>query len=250
MALQWTFSPTAAPAFTAAFLASAVEFIEAFTIVLAVATARGWRPAVVGGVVGVATLGVLAALLGRTFPIIPIHVLQSVVGTLLLLFGLRWLRKAILRGAGLLSLHDEDRIFAVETETLRRRPAREFFDSIGTLAAFKAVLLEGTEILFVVLAVGAAEGSIGLAAMGAVVAGVAVLAVGIIVHAPLARVPANALKFIVGVLLASFGVFWTGEGLGIPWPGDRWTLLAFLAAFGIAGLGGIYTAQLNRKALL
>jgi len=235
----------AAPAITAAFLASIVEVVEAFTIVLAVGTVRGWRPATLGTFAGLAGLTVLVVTIGPALDRLPLHWLQLFIGVLLLLFGMRWLRKAILRSAGIIPLHDETAAFAAETaqlkETALRRGTR--LDWIAGITAFKAVLLEGLEVVFIVIAVGAGRGLLWPAALGAAAACALVLAVGIIVHRPLARIPENALKFGVGVMLSAFGVFWTGEGLGIPWPGNDLALVAFIAIFLLVSLLAIPAAR-------
>jgi len=229
----------AAPAIGSAFLASAVEIVEAFTIILAVGTIRGWRPAITGTVAALAVLGLLVLGLGPLLEQVPLYILQLVIGILLLLFGMGWLRKAILRSAGVLALHDEVAIFAAEVANLeeaeRRRTAS--LDWIAGIAVFKGVLLEGLEVVFIVIAVGAGRGLLGAAALGALAAIVVVLAIGALVHKPLARVPENTLKFGVGVMLTSFGVFWTGEGLGVEWPGADLALLGFALAFLAAGMG-------------
>ena len=235
----------AAPAVTAAFVASLVEVVEAFTIVLAVGTVQGWRAASAGTLAALAVLGLLVAVLGPVLDQVPIHALQLIVGVLLLLFGMGWLRKAVLRSAGVIPLHDEDASFAAETaqltqEAQRRRSSLAW---IGGLAAFKAVLLEGLEVIFIVIAVGAGGGLIWPASLGALAACAVVLFVGVVVHKPLSRVPENALKFGVGVMLSAFGVFWTGEGLGVEWPGHDLALLVFAALFLWVGLG---TASLLR----
>jgi Ca2+/H+ antiporter, TMEM165/GDT1 family len=226
----------------ASFAASFVEAVEALTIVLAVGLARGWRPALTGAAAALAALALVVAALGPLLGAIPLHALQFVVGVLLLLFGLRWLRKAILRSIGVIALHDEDAAFARETRELNeaQRRASEF-DWVAGAAAFKAVLLEGIEVVFIVIAVGAARGLLGFASAGAVAACVAVAAIGAAIHRPLARVPENGLKFAVGVMLSAFGLFWTGESLGIPWPGGDAAILAFIALFlGVAlGLVGL-----------
>jgi len=229
---------TAAPAIGAAFLASLVEVVEAFTIVLAVATLRGWRPAMLGTFAGLVVLGLLVVLLGPLLDHVPLHLLQLFIGILLLLFGMGWLRKATLRAAGVLALHDEDAIFAAETAEMQREADRKrsSLEWIAGLAAFKAVLLEGLEVVFIVIAVGAGRGLLWPAAFGAAAACAAVLIIGVIIHKPLARVPENTLKFVVGVMLSSFGVFWTGEGLGVSWPGEDLALLVFAALFLATGL--------------
>jgi uncharacterized membrane protein len=229
---------TAAPAIGAAFLASLVEVVEAFTIVLAVATLRGWRPAMLGTFAGLVVLGLLVVLLGPLLDHVPLHLLQLFIGILLLLFGMGWLRKATLRAAGVLALHDEDAIFVAETAEMQREADRKrsSLEWIAGLAAFKAVLLEGLEVVFIVIAVGAGRGLLWPAAFGAAAACAAVLIIGVIIHKPLARVPENTLKFVVGVMLSSFGVFWTGEGLGVSWPGEDLALLVFAALFLATGL--------------
>jgi len=235
-----------APAIGSAFLASLVEVVEAFTIILAVGTLRGWWPAVFGTIGGLGVLGGLIVLLGPLLNRVPLHLLQFVVGVLLLLFGMGWLRKAILRAAGIIPLHDEDAIFASEAAQLtesadRRRTSLEW---IAGLTAFKAVLLEGLEVVFIVIAVGAGRGLLWPAGLGALAACLVVLAIGVTIHRPLARVPENTLKFGVGVMLSAFGVFWTGEGLGIDWPGQDIALAVFAMLFLMVGLA---TASVLRR---
>ena len=222
----------------ASFAASFVEAVEALTVVLAVGLARGWRPALTGAAAALAALGLIVAILGPLLGAVPLHALQFVVGVLLLMFGLRWLRKSILRAIGIIALHDEDAAFASETRGLTEAGQRQArgLDWIAGVTAFKAVLLEGIEVVFIVIAVGAGRGFLGLASAGALAACVAVAVIGAAVHRPLARVPENALKFAVGVMLSAFGLFWTGEGLGVPWPGGDAALLAFAALFLIVGL--------------
>jgi uncharacterized membrane protein len=233
----WT---TAGPAIAAAFTASTVEVVEAFTIVLAVATLRGWRPALFGVSVALALLGLAVAAFGPLLTLVPLHALQLVIGVLLLLFGLGWLRKAVLRASGVLALHDEQAIFARESAEIGEATsnAGASADWLAGLAAFKAVLLEGLEVVFIVIAVGAGgPGLLLWAALGALGACIAVLAIGMALRQPLAKVPENTLKFAVGVMLSAFGVFWTGEGLGIVWPGDDLGLVAFALTFLAAGVG-------------
>ncbi len=236
----------AAPAVAAAFVASLVEVVEAFTIVLAVGTLRGWRPAALGTLAALGVLGVLVVVLGPLLDRVPMRLLQLVIGVLLLLFGMGWLRKAVLRSAGVIPLHDENAAFAAETEHLAGEAAAKHttLDWIAGLAAFKAVLLEGLEVIFIVIAVGAGRGLLWPAALGALAACVVVLGVGVVVHRPLSRVPENTLKFGVGVMLAAFGVFWTGEGLGVEWPGQDLALLVFIALFLVTGVA---TASLLRR---
>ena len=213
------------------FIASSVEFVEALTIVLAVGTTRGWRGSLAGTALAALTLAVIVTVLGVALvTYVDRHVLQLVVGVLLLLFGLRWLRKAILRYAGVVALHDEELIYRREVAELRAQGLRKKeWDWIGTVIAYKAVLLEGLEVAFIVIAFGAA----GVAAMnaaiwGAIAAGVLVTGIGVALKHPLTRVPENTMKFGVGAMLTSFGVFWTAEGLGIEWPGDALSLFAIL----------------------
>ena len=235
----------AAPAVMAAFLASLVEVVEAFTIVLAVATLRGWRSAALGAIAGLAVLAGIVLLLGPLLNRIPLHSLQLAIGILLLLFGMGWLRKASLRAAGIIPLHDEDTIFAAEAAQLgqHRRRQQTNLDWVAGITALKAVLLEGLEVVFIVIAVGAGRGLLVPASLGALAACALVLAAGAIIHRPLSRVPENTLKFGVGVMLSAFGVFWTGEGLGVAWPGQDLALLLFAALFLAAGLLGSALAR-------
>ena len=234
----------AAPAVGAAFAASLVEAVEALTIVLAAGALRGWRPAVLGAAAGAALLAALIVIFGPLLGRIPLPPLQVAIGVLLLLFGLGWLRKAALRAAGVIALHDEAAIFAAETTRLGDALTRERGrDWLAGMTAFKAVLLEGLEIVFIVIAIGAGRGLLVPAGLGALAAcGLVVLAAAV-VGRPLTRVPENTLKFAVGVMLASFGVFWTGEGLGVPWPGADLMLLVFAALFLAAGLAAAGLAR-------
>ncbi len=224
---------------TASFLASFVEVVEAFTIILAVGVTRSWRPAFIGTGLALLLLAALVAVFGPALRLIPIGLLQYAIGTLLILFGMRWLRKAILRAAGLIALHDEARAFAAETDALRRQAADRRADILAGTAAFKAVLLEGIEVVFIVIAVGARPGMLPYASLGALAACILVLVIGLFVHKPLASVPENTLKFVVGLMLSSFGIFWVGEGLGAAWPGADLSLLgifALLALFSVAAV--------------
>jgi uncharacterized membrane protein len=221
------------PHVTAAFLASLVEFVEALTIVLAVGTVRGWRPALIGTGSGLITLGALVAVLGRALGAIPISILQLVIGLLLLLFGLSWLRKAVLRAAGVIPLHDEAEAYRGATNALRSNETVRviWWDTIAIATTFKAVVLEGIEVVFIVIAVGSAGRMLMPAILGAAAAGVVVVITGLALRRPLARVPENTLKLAVGVLISSFGVFWVGEGLGFHWPGQDLSILGLVAAF-------------------
>jgi uncharacterized membrane protein len=221
------------PALTATFLASLVEAVEALTIVLAVATVRGWGPAGLGAIAGLVVLTLIVVLLGPLLGYVPLHLLQLAIGILLLLFGMRWLRKAILRSAGLIALHDETSLFAAETAELREqeRLQQQKLDWIAGIASFKAVLLEGLEVVFIVIALSAGGDLLFPSALGAIAACVLVAAIGFVVRRPLARVPENTLKFAVGVMLSAFGIFWTGEGLGVEWPGADFSIVVFAALF-------------------
>lgn len=234
----WT---TAAPAVTTAFLSSLVEAVEALTIVLAVASVCGWRPAAIGALAGLALLAFIVLALRPLLDRIPLHLLPLVIGVLLLLFGMRWLRKAILRAAGVIALHDEAIAFATEAEELRdqARPHETRLDWLAGLASFKAVVLEGLEVVFIVIAVGAGRGLLGAASLGALAACLVVVALGFILHRPLTRVPENTLKFAVGVVLSAFGVFWIGEGLSVPWPGEDFAIPVFAALFLVVALSAV-----------
>ena len=217
-----------------AFAASAVEYVEATTIVLAVGVTRGWRAPLYGAFAAAITLAIIIALLGVTIvAVVPEHLLKSIVGALLVLFGLRWLRKAILRFAGIVALHDEERAYLSEVAALRARgEAMAGFDRIGALVAYKAVLLEGTEVAFIVIAFGAGGAAALTAAVaGSIAAGIVVLALAAALRTPLTMIPENWLKFGVGAILSSFGVFWFSEGLGAAWPGDALSILVILAVF-------------------
>jgi Ca2+/H+ antiporter, TMEM165/GDT1 family len=240
------------PAMTAAFLASLVEAVEALTIVLAVATVRGWRPAGLGAFAGLAVLVLIVAALGPLLDRVPLHLLQLTIGVLLLLFGMRWLRKAILRAAGVIPLHDEAAAFASEAAELREQARRNEarLDWLAALASFKAVLLEGLEVVFIVIAVGAGRGLLVPAAVGALAACLLVAGAGLVVHRPLARVPENTLKFAVGVMLSAFGIFWTGEGLGVAWPGADLAIVAFAALFLTVGLAAVALLRRRRAEVL
>ncbi|OBQ94589.1 COG4280 domain-containing protein [Mesorhizobium sp. AA23] len=218
----------------ASFLASFVEVVEAFTIVLAVGVTRGWRPALTGAVSALAVLAALVLAFGPLLQLIPIALLQFAVGVLLILFGMRWLRKAILRSAGIIALRDEEAAFSRETDALTRHANDRRAGYLAGVAAFKAVLLEGVEVVFIVIAVGTAHGQTLYAGLGALAAFVLVMLIGLAMHRPLARVPENALKFVVGLMLTSFGVFWTGEGLGAEWPGEDFALLAIFVVIAAA----------------
>lgn len=228
-----------------AFLASLVEFVEALTIVLAVGITRGWRSALTGAAGAVALLALVVAAFGPMLVRFPVGVLQIVVGSLLILFGTRWLRKAVLRAAGVVPTHDEEKIYAEETSALRGLDpaARHGIDWIGFVTSFKAVTLEGLEVAFIVIAVGSASHFMLPASLGAAAAGAIVIASGVAIHKPLSRVPENGLKFSVGVLLSAFGTFWAGEGLGLDWPGKDFAIAALVVVYALAASAGVLMAR-------
>jgi uncharacterized membrane protein len=222
--------------FAAAFLASAVEMVEALTIVLAVGVTRDWRSTLTGVGVAAIALAITVAALGPALTLIPIGRLRLLVGALLLVFGLQWLRKAILRASGYKALHDEDAIYLKEVEEAARagRATRAGLDWYAFVVAFKGVLLEGLEVVFIVITFGSTQHRLPLAAAAAGSALVIVALVGIFIRAPLSRVPENTMKFTVGLLLTTFGIFWGAEGTGAHWPGGDVALLGILAFIGFS----------------
>jgi uncharacterized membrane protein len=225
--------------FIAVFLACMVEAVEALTIVLAAGTSRDWRSAITGVVSGVAVLALIVAALGPALTAVPLGGLRLVVGGLLLIFGLQWLRKAILRASGLKALHDEDAIFRTELAAAQAAPTGRrggVADWYSFTLSFKGVLLEGLEVAFIALTFGANQQNIPLAAIAALVAVLAVTVAGIAVRAPLARVPENTMKFVVGIMLTSFGIFWGAEGAGAQWPGADAALLVLVPAVALLAL--------------
>jgi uncharacterized membrane protein len=207
--------------FVAVFLACAVEGVEAVTIVLAAGITRGWRSAWAGVGAALLALAAIVAALGPALTTLPINVLRLIVGGLLLVFGLQWLRKAILRASGFKALHDEDAIYAEEIAALKAAGEEQpGIDPFGFTVSFKGVLLEGLEVAFIVVTFGSNQHNIPLAVIAAIAAVVAVVAAGAVAHAPLSRVPENTLKYAVGVMLTSFGIFWGTEGAGASWPGN------------------------------
>jgi uncharacterized membrane protein len=223
-------------------LASGVEFVEALTIVLAMGTTRGWRSTWAGVAAALVALAAITAVAGYALQSwLPEALLQLIVGALLLIFGLQWLRKAILRSAGLKALHDEEAAFRAEAEAARAAgdERRLGLDWFAFVVSFKGVFLEGLEIVFIVITFGLNADSIGLATLGAAIGGVVVLGAGIALHRPLARVPENTIKFAVGLLLSTFGTFWAVEGLGwfapddasLSWPGGDAAVLVLLAVW-------------------
>ncbi len=237
--------------FLGTFLASAVEAVEALTIVLAVGVVRGWRSTLIGVAAASFALGVLVVALGPALQHIPIETLRLVVGALLLAFGLQWLRKAILRAGGYKPLHDEAEAFARERQQAGAAGAAGSgrMDWYSFTVAFKGVFLEGLEVAFIVVSFGATRGKLGLAVAAAVAAGIVVVVAGLVVRGPLERVPENALKFVVGVLLTSFGIFWGGEGAGVTWPGEDFAILGVIGFVGLVSLALTRLLRRRRPAL-
>jgi uncharacterized membrane protein len=222
------------------FIACTVEAVEALTIVLAVGTTRSWRSAMIGVGAALVALAVVTAALGPALTALPINVLRAVVGGLLLIFGVQWLRKAILRASGLKALHDEQATFAQEAELAREAGAvGGDFDGYSFLVAFKGSFLEGMEVIFIALTFGSNQKDVPLAAAAAVAAVLVVACAGAALRAPLARVPENTLKFVVGVMLTSFGVFWGGEGAHANWPGGDTALLVIIPVLAVFALGTV-----------
>jgi len=231
-----------------AFLASAVEMVEALTILLGVGTVRGWRSTLIGAGAALVVLGILVAALGPALGSIPIGTLRFVVGALLLAFGLQWLRKAILRSGGYKELHDEDETFRSERAQAAAAgdEQRAGLDWYSFTVSFKGVLLEGLEVVFIVIAFGSAQGQLGAAAAGAAAALVIVGLAGVLAKGPLSRVPENTIKFGVGLLLTSFGCFWGAEGAGVDWPGDELSLLGVIAFFGLVSFALVRALRRRR----
>jgi len=223
---------TAGPTMLAAFLASLVECVEALTVVLAVGSIRGWNGALSGAAAAVAVLIAILSVLGRTLTRVPLHLLQGIVGTLLLLFGLRWLRKAILRATGYIAKHDEASAYEKNAKAMLALGHARGWDSVAFGAAFQITMLEGTEVAFIVIAIDAGgTGMLLPASVGAVAALFVVAALGFALHRPLTRVPENALKFVVGVLLSAFGTYWVGESMGLRWPGSDLAIAALVIGY-------------------
>ncbi|HEX3803625.1 MAG TPA: hypothetical protein VHV75_12380 [Solirubrobacteraceae bacterium] len=220
------------------FIACTVEAVEALTIVLAVGATRSWRSAMIGVGVALLALAVVTAALGPALTALPINVLRAAVGGLLLIFGVQWLRKAILRAGGVKALHDEDAAFAEETKAARQAGSvQTAFDGYSFLVSFKGSFLEGLEVVFIALTFGSNQKDIPLAAVAAGAAVLMVVCVGVALRAPLARVPENALKFVVGVMLTSFGVFWGSEGVHARWPGGDAALLVIIPVLAVFAVG-------------
>jgi uncharacterized membrane protein len=236
--------------FLTAFLASAVEMVEATTIVLAVGVTRGWRSPLLGVAAATGALAVVIALLGPALTHVPLNALRLVVGGLLLVFGLQWLRKAILRAGGVKALHDEDAIYQEEVELARaENRVSTGMDWYAFTLAFKGVFLEGLEVAFIVLTFGTNQGSVALAALGAFAALVAVGVVAVVVHRPLTRVPENTLKFAVGTMLVTFGTFWGAEGAGVDWPGSDAAIFGVLAVVLASSIAMVATLRARAERL-
>ena len=233
---------TTAALVSAVFVASLVEFVEAFTIVLAMGVTRGWKSAIAGTVAAIVALTAFTAVLGVAISTwLSESLLQLVIGTLLLIFGLQWLRKACLRASGLKAMHDEQEEFTEQTHAARQAARTTYagIDLFGFMVSFKGVFLEGVEVVFIVVTFGLSADALGMAVAGAVVAGLVVIALGVALRKPLARIPENTLKYGVGVMLASFGTYWSLEGIGwfradgesLQWPGGKLALIALIAAW-------------------
>ena len=240
----------ALPLILTVFVACVVEAIEALTIVLAAGLTRSWRSTWQGVGLALVVLGVVVGALGPTITLLPLGVLRVVVGALLLIFGLQWLRKAVLRATGYKALHDEASAYLREVtaaqsagDAVRRGLVTDWY---AFTLAFKGVLLEGLEVVFIVLTFGANQKDVGAAVIGAACAVVVVTVVGVAVRAPLARVPENAMKFCVGIMLTSFGTFWGAEGCGVRWPGNDLALLVLVPVVAVVSLG--YVAWLRPAA--
>ena len=230
---------TALPLILTVFVACAVEAIEALTIVLAAGLTREWRSTFQGMAVALAVLAVIVAALGPTITLLPLTALRLVVGALLAVFGLQWLRKAILRATGYKSLHDEAGAYLREvTAAKAAAPSSRgrVHDWYAFTLSFKGVLLEGLEVVFIVITFGANQRDVGAAVIGAAAAVVVVAVTGVLVRAPLARVPENAMKFAVGIMLTSFGIFWGAEGAGVSWPGQDAALLVLVPVVALVAL--------------
>jgi uncharacterized membrane protein len=236
--------------FISTFLASAVEVVEAVTIVLAAGVTRGWRSTWIGVISAFLVLTVLVVLLGPALlTLIPIDALRILIGTLLLIFGLQWLRKSIMRYTGLKELHDEEKIYEREVRELSSAPVAQAnaqgMDWTAFTVSFKGVLLEGLEVIFIVITFGLSTGDFTPVVLGAMAAAVLVVGVAVVIHAPLSRVPENTLKFVVGLMLTGFGTFWAGEGIGLQWPGEDLAILGLIAFYAI--MSGIFIYLLRQR---
>jgi Ca2+/H+ antiporter, TMEM165/GDT1 family len=238
----------AGPSIVASFLASMVEFVEALTVMLAIGSIRGWRSTLTGAAVAMVVLIALVVVLGQSLLQVPLVAVRLLVGTLALLFGARWLRKAVLRATGAIALRDEQAVFEKQTAALReiRSTGRTSWDPVALAASFKIVMLEGMEVVFIVIALGASSRQMGPALAGAAGALVLVCALGVALHRPLAHVPENTLKYVVGILLSAFGTFWAGEGLGLAWPAGDLAILALAGGYLLVSQALIFACRLFR----
>jgi uncharacterized membrane protein len=229
------------------FVACAVEAVEALTIVLAAGLTRDWRSTFQGLALALVVLAAVVAAVGPALTLFPLGVLRLVVGALLAIFGLMWVRKAILRASGYKDLHDEAGIYERQVAAAREARTESRFgvrDWYAFTLAFKGVLLEGLEVVFIVITFGENQGNVGLAALGAAAAVLVIAGIGVAARAPLARVPENTMKFVVGIMLTSFGTFWGAEGAGVHWPGNDAFLLVLIAVYALVCVG--YTVLLRR----
>ncbi len=235
--------------FVSAFLASIVEGVEALTVVLATGTTRGWRSTLIGAGMALLALAVVIAILGPALAYVPLDVLRVIVGGLLLVFGLQWLRKAILRAGGYIAMRDEEAIYRVQLVAAQFANPKQGpgVDWYAFTLAFKSVFLEGFEVAFIVITFGGAQGNIPLAALGALGALIAVVITGAVLKEPLERIPENTIKFGVGVLLSTFGLFWSAEGLGVKWPGSDLAILGILTFMTLISVGFVALLR-NRHA--
>jgi uncharacterized membrane protein len=226
-------------------LATAVEMIEALTIVLAVGVTRGWRATLTGVAAALAALGTVVAAVGPAISQLSLTPLRLIVGALLLIFGIQWTRKAILRSSGYKPRHDEEVIYDSTRISAIEASRGASFDGYSFSIAFKGVFLEGLEVVFIVLTFGATQHRLAMSALVASLTVVAVAAVGVLIHRPLSRVPENTLKFLVGILLTSFGMFWSAEGAGVAWPGGESAIPVLVAL--VAGTSVLLAGALRRR---
>jgi uncharacterized membrane protein len=225
--------------FASAFLASLVEGVEALTVVLATGTTRGWRSTLIGAGAALLALAIVIAILGPALAYVPLNALRVIVGGLLLVFGLQWLRKAVLRAGGYVAMRDETAIFRAQRAAAQvASPEQELgLDWYAFTLSFKSVFLEGFEVAFIVITFGGAQGNLPLATLAALAALVVVVVAGAMIHRPLARVPENTIKFGVGVLLSTLGLFWSAEGVGVEWPGSDLAILGILVFVALLSVG-------------
>ncbi|GMA65984.1 COG4280 domain-containing protein [Alicyclobacillus fastidiosus] len=219
-------------------LGTGVEFVEALTIILAVGSTRGWKSSLTGALTALIILGGLVAVIGAPLvTLLQTFWLQLIVGVFMLLFGARWLRKSILRYGGLKALHNEAESYQEELERqLKAGNMAPGIDKVGFATSFTGTFVEGMEAIFIVLTFGLGAKSMSSAVLGAAIATVVVILLGIILRKPLTLIPENTMKFLVGVLLTSFGLFWTGESFRIPWPQADLSILYIAASLVVLSL--------------